>query len=197
MSIEVVASVIAGLIVGKSLALLAFGGDSVVELISAYAVLNYLKKLGKGDFAYVDESEKTEKFATLLLILLVPLITGGAVYSYYSGIKPEASPLGMAVALGAVIIMPVLWIRKKKIGLEGNILSLSIDAAESATCFFMAIAVLGSLLLNYFFHIVWADYLATALILGFVALEIRESLEEVNSKRAVTGYSTGSGPGRH
>ena len=179
MTVEVIASIIAGLIVGKSLALLAFGGDSVIELISAYVVLSYLRKLNKGIFQSEVESERTERLATTLLILLIPIIAGGAVYSYFSGIKPEASLLGIAVALGAVIIMPILWIQKKKIGREGNILTLTIDAAESGTCFFMSVAVLASLLLNYFFQITWADYLATAIILGFVVLEIRESLEEM------------------
>jgi divalent metal cation (Fe/Co/Zn/Cd) transporter len=179
MSVEIIASVIAGAIVGKSFALLAFGGDSLVELLSAYVVLGYLRKLKRGILQSEVESERTEKLATTLLILLIPIIAGGAVYSYFSGIRIESSPLGIAVALGAVFIMPVLWIQKRRIGREGNLLPLSIDAAESATCFFMAIAVLGGLLLNYYLAISWADYVATAVILGFVALEIRESLVEM------------------
>jgi len=177
MTVEIIASIIAGLIVGKSFALLAFGGDSIVELVSAYVVLNYLRNLRDGIFQSEAESERTEKLATSLLILLIPVIAGGAVYSYISRIKPEASLLGISVSLGAVIIMPILWIQKRKIGREGNILTLRIDAAESATCFFMAVAVLGGLLLDYFLGISLADYAATAIILGFVALEIRESLE--------------------
>jgi divalent metal cation (Fe/Co/Zn/Cd) transporter len=183
MTVEVIASIVAGLIVGKSLALLAFGGDSLVELISAYVVLGYLRRMKNGIFQSEAESERTEKLATTLLISLIPVIAGGAVYSYLEGIKPEASPLGIGVAVGAVIIMPILWIEKKRTGREGNILVLSIDAAESGTCFFMAIAVLGGLLLDYFFQITWADYVATAIILGFVVLEIRESLEEMKEDR--------------
>ena len=179
MSVEVIASIIAGLIVGKSFALLAFGGDSIVELISAYVVLDYLKKLREGIFQSEAYSKETEKLATSLLILLIPVIAGGAIYSYFSGIKPEASPLGIAVAVGAVIAMPILWIQKKRIGRDGNILVLRVDAAESATCFFMSTALLAGLLLDYFFQITWADYVATAIILGFVGLEIRESLEEM------------------
>jgi divalent metal cation (Fe/Co/Zn/Cd) transporter len=179
MSIEVIASVIAGLIVGRSFALLAFGGDSVIELISAYAVLGYLRKLRAGISAGETESERTEKIATLLLVLLIPIITGGAVYSFYSGIKPESSLLGIAVAIGAVIIMPVLWTQKKRIGVNGNILPLKIDAIESATCFFMSVALLGGLLINFFLHFSWVDYIATAIILGFVFLEIKESIEDV------------------
>jgi divalent metal cation (Fe/Co/Zn/Cd) transporter len=182
MSVEFIASVIAGLIIGKSLALLAFGGDSVIELISAYAVLSYLRRLSKGILASETESERTEKFATALLISLIPIIVGGAVYSYVSGVRPEASPLGIAVAIGAVTAMPVLWVQKRGIGRKTNILPLTIDAAESATCFFMSIALLGGLLANYFARIYWSDYVATAIILGFVAYEVKESLEQIKGR---------------
>lgn len=56
---------------------------------------------------------------------------------------------------------------------------LSIDAVESATCFFMSLALLAGLLAEYFFGLWWADYLATAVILAFVAREGIESYREV------------------
>jgi divalent metal cation (Fe/Co/Zn/Cd) transporter len=180
MTVEVISSIIAGFVISKSIALIAFGGDSVVELISAYAVFDYLRSLGQGNYTKEKvQSKRTEKIATVLLIALIPIISGGAAVSYFSGIKPEASALGLIVALGASIIMPILWIEKKRIGRIANIPPLAIDATESATCFFMSLALLGGLLANYLFGITWSDYIATAIILGFVALEVRESLEEM------------------
>src|SRR5438309_705841 len=38
----------------------------------------------------------------------------GALFSYVAGLKPEASPLGITIAIGAVIVMPYLYIQKKK-----------------------------------------------------------------------------------
>jgi divalent metal cation (Fe/Co/Zn/Cd) transporter len=177
MSVEVIASVIAGMIIGKSFALLAFAGDSVVEIISAFAVLSYIRNLTKGNFIET-ESERTEKISHSLLILLIPVIALGATYSYFSGVKAEASPLGIAVSLGAVVIMSYLWTEKKRLGKEANIVPLAIDAIESATCLFMSVAVLGSLLLEYFFGFSWADYVATAIILVFLVVEVREYTEE-------------------
>jgi divalent metal cation (Fe/Co/Zn/Cd) transporter len=49
---------------------------------------------------------------------------------------------------------------------------------ESATCFFMSIALLGGLVLEFLFHVGWFDYAATLLILGFIAFEAKESLED-------------------
>lgn len=170
MTVEVIVSISIGLL-SSSLALIAFGSDSLVEMISGVTVLIHLKGDSGGSS---NLGEKTEKLAKLLLVALIPVIGLGAIYSYLVGIQPESSILGIAVAIGAVLIMPTLWIEKRKIGKETNCVPLSIDAIESATCFLMALALLGGLLVNYLFRISWIDYLATAIILAFVG---KESLE--------------------
>src|SRR3989442_14039920 len=138
MIIEVLGSIGFGVIAG-SFALLAFGGDSMIELISGIAVVTGLQK-GSSGRSNRDEthSKKTEQFTSALLFALVPVIGLGAVYSCVTGLKPEGSPLGIAMAIGAVIVMPYLYVEKKKIGRETRSLALSIDAIESVTCLFMA-----------------------------------------------------------
>jgi divalent metal cation (Fe/Co/Zn/Cd) transporter len=76
--------------------------------------------------------------------------------------------------------MPYLYVQKKRIGRETRTLSLSIDAIESVTCLFMALALLGGLLAEYYLHLWWADYLATTVILAFVAREAIESYHELH-----------------
>jgi divalent metal cation (Fe/Co/Zn/Cd) transporter len=56
----------------------------------------------------------------------------------------------LGVAVGAVVIMPYLWLEKRKIGRETRCVPLSIDAVESATCSFMSLALLSGLLAEYF-----------------------------------------------
>ena len=127
--------------------MLAFGGDSLVELISGIAVLTSLRK--NSSSASDDNERYTEKIEQLtsgLLFALIPVIGLGAVYSYITGVHPEGSPLGIALAIGAVIVMPYLYLEKKRIGRDTRTLSLSIDAIESLTCIFMALALLGGLL---------------------------------------------------
>jgi divalent metal cation (Fe/Co/Zn/Cd) transporter len=162
MTVEVVGAIGIGLL-SSSLALIAFGSDSLVELISGFAVLNHLKGDSLGSS---DRGERTEKLTKLLLVALIPVIGLSAIYSYLEGIRPEPSLIGVAVALGAVLIMPILCV------------PLSIDAVESATCFLMSLALLGSLLVNYLFKIGWIDYLATAMILAFVGKESIEAFRE-------------------
>jgi divalent metal cation (Fe/Co/Zn/Cd) transporter len=173
MTIESIVSLSAGILAG-SLSLVAFGGDSLVELVSAVSVATYLirERAGRSNPSSL---EKTERVTGLLLFLLIPTIGLGAIYSVLAGTKAEASPLGIVVALGAVAIMPVLWIQKRKIGREANCKPLSNDAVESATCFFMSVTLLAGLLAVSFFGLWWVDYVATAIILGFVGHEAMES----------------------
>ena len=76
--------------------------------------------------------------------------------------------------------MPYLYVEKKRIGRETR--SLSIDAIESVTCLSMALALLGGLLAEYLLRLWWADYLATAVILAFVAREAIESYHELHEE---------------
>ncbi len=180
MMVEVLGSIGFGVIAG-SFALLAFGGDSLIELISGIAVLTGLRR----DFSTSSNKdgghgERTEQFTSALLFALIPVIGLGMLYSYITGLKPEGSPLGIAIAIGAVIVMPYLYVEKKRIGRETRSLPLSIDAVESVTCLFMAVALVGGLLAEYFLGLWWADYLATIVILAFVAREAVESYHELH-----------------
>jgi divalent metal cation (Fe/Co/Zn/Cd) transporter len=174
---EAAGSIVFGLTAG-SLALLAFGGDSLIELISGLAVILHLRK-DLGNDATIG-SKKTGQITSGLLFGLIPIIGGGAVYSFFAGIRPEGSQVGIAVAIGAVIIMPYLWWQKNKIGRETRSLPLSIDAIESITCFMMSLALLVGLLVEYFTGLWWVDYLATGVILAFVVREALESYDELH-----------------
>ncbi len=182
MTVEVLGSIGLGLIAG-SFALLAFGGDSLIELVSGLAVLGGLRRDSSRSGSVID-SKRTEQFTSLLLFALIPVIGLGAFYSYVTGLRPEGSPLGIAIAIGALIVMPYLYVQKKRIGRETRSLSLSMDAIESITCIFMATALLGGLLAEYFLGIWWADYLATGIILAFVAREAVESYHELHAEEA-------------
>ena len=178
MSIEIVGSIAAGLL-ASSFALIAFGADSFVEIISALIVLRHLNLDAAGSKAI---GEKTALVTSLLLISIVPVVGIGSTYSFFvQNIHPDTSILGIAIAAGAVVIMPILWKEKRKIGRETGCLPLSIDAMESATCFLMSVALLAGLILEFVFHVGWFDYIATIVILGFVAYEAKESFDEARS----------------
>ena len=177
MIVEAIGSLGLGLIAG-SFALMAFGGDSLVELVSSFTVMGHLRKEVAGAESH---AHRTEVLATGMLFALIPVIGLGALYSYASGLRAQGSPLGILIAVGAIVIMPYLWWQKRKIGEETSCTPLEIDAVESMTCFFMSIALLGGLIAEYFFGFWWADYVATALILALVAREALESYRDLRS----------------
>ena len=176
-SIEAMGSLGAGLLAG-SLALMAFGGDSLIELISSLVVARHLKADAGG---FQTQDKRTAEFASALLLSLVPVVGIGAGYSYFSGLRPADSPLGIGIAIIAAVIMPFLWVGKKKIGAETRCLPLQIDGLESATCFLISLTLLGGLLAEFLFGFWWADYLATGVILAFVAREALESYHRVKT----------------
>lgn len=180
MAVEVAVALAAGF-AAFNFALLAFGSDSIIELLSGTVVLLHLRRDGSGQD---DMGQKTSHFSRLLLFMLIPVIAGGTVLSYYSGIKPESSIPGVVVALLAVIIMPYFWLEKRRIGSSTNCTPLKIDAVESATCFAMSIVLLVGLALQMLFNIYWIVYVATAVLLAFIA---REALESRGNAAQKTG----------
>src|SRR5438309_1609957 len=70
MIVEVIGSIGFGLIAG-SFALLAFGGDSLIELFSGFAVLTYLRRDVGGSEMH---SKRTEQLTSALLFSLIPII---------------------------------------------------------------------------------------------------------------------------
>jgi len=189
MLVEVFASVGVGVLT-KSLALLAFGGDSLIEISSGFVVLTQLGAAGRSGGAREGiGKERTERITSGLLFLLIPVIGLGAAYSLLTGLRPEASSLGVAIAVAAAVVMPYLYFEKRRIGRETLTPALTIDAIESLTCFFMSVALVGGLLAEFLFGLWWADYVATAAILVFVGKEAVESFREL---RAVEGRSEAS-----
>ena len=180
MSVEAVASIGAG-IFASSLALVAFGSDSIVELLSSLVVSRHITDDAGGGG---ENGRGTSRLSSVLLLSIVPMIGAGAGYSYLSGTRPEGSLVGVTVAAASALIMPYLWLQKKRIGKETRCLPLQIDAIESATCFFMSLALLGGLLAEFLYGLWWADYLAAVMILAFVAKEGAESYSKSTSERS-------------
>lgn len=167
-----------GLLSG-SVAMMAFGGDSVVELLSGVVVFSHLRQDAAGSAGL---GRRAALSATFLLFALIPTIGLGAVFSFATGVRPEGSLAGIGLALGAVLIMPYLWFEKRKIARETRCLPLAADAFESATCFLMALALLIGLSAEYLLGLWWADYAATVVILAFIAREAVESYREIDAE---------------
>src|SRR5262249_3465351 len=127
MTIEFLVAVSAG-IKAHSLALAAFGGDSAIELFSAAVVLS---RFYIGDHL---EQAATRMTAILLYALALFIALSSAASLFLRISTAEGSYLGMAMLLGAAIIMPWLSRRKRELSAQTCSSALRADAAQSSVC---------------------------------------------------------------
>jgi divalent metal cation (Fe/Co/Zn/Cd) transporter len=148
-------------------ALLAFGSDSFVEVLSAAVVLLQAKSPGS-------ISRRTAgRLTAALLFVLAAIVVCTALLSFLLRVKPETSRLGIMVTIIALIAMPVLAALKRREARRTNNVALAADAVQSATCAYLALATLAGLAANAAFHIPWFDSLAALLAIPILLHEGR------------------------
>ena len=140
--------------VAHSPAMLAFGSDSLVELLSATLVLVQFS------FPTMVSEKKAARIAGALLFVLAAIVASTALLSLVLHLRPETSHLGMLVTIAALIAMPILATLKRREARRTNNVALAADAVQSATCAYLALVTLAGLAANAAFHIPWVDSLA-------------------------------------
>ena len=184
MTIELVVALWAG-IAARSVALTTFGVDSGIELFTAAVVLRLF--VLHTERATEEELDARERKASRLvgwgLYGLIAYILATSVWSLVSGSRPESSRVGIALAVAALVIMPLLW--RWRLGLARRLDSpaLRADAACSLVCIYMSVTLLVGLLLNSLFGWWWADSLAALAMIWWIRGEAREALEAARTGR--------------
>jgi divalent metal cation (Fe/Co/Zn/Cd) transporter len=174
MAFEAVLAIGAG-IAARSVLLTAFGFDSVIELLSGVTLLWRLSSQARGSGTSLEH--RAIQISAVLLVLLCAYIVLVGVGGLVAGIRPEGSVLGAAVAAAAVLVMPVLAWRKRRVNLVIGSAALRADIAETITCAYMAAATLAGVALNLIAGWWWAEYVAALALLVFIVLETKEAIE--------------------
>jgi divalent metal cation (Fe/Co/Zn/Cd) transporter len=179
MVVEAAVSLGAGIVAG-SLLLVAFGLDSVIELVSGSILLWRLSTEARGgDVKRVEQAERrATRVVAVTLVILCVYVLASAVYGLLARAKPESSLVGIAVAAAAVVVMPYLGVTKRRLASRLESAALRGDAAESFTCAYMAATVLAGLALNAVFGWWWAEDVAALVFLFWLVGETREAFEE-------------------
>lgn len=156
--------------VASSAALIGFGLDSFVEVLSAAAIA--------WQFAAKDP-ETREKPALRIIAVsffaLAAYVTVDAVLSLTGLREPEHSPVGIALAAISLVIMPYVSWLERRAGRELGSASAVADSKQTLICAYLSAALLVGLLLNSLFGWAWADSLAALFIAGFAVKEGREA----------------------
>lgn len=169
-------------------ALIAFGGDSAIELLSAVVVC--------WRFRSKSSDERTEKLAARitggLLFSLAAYVALVAALALLGHGQARPSFLGLVVLIVAAVVMPLLARQKRQLSAATASAALRADAAESALCGYLSIIALAGLVANAFWGITWADPVAALCLIPLVAREGWQALkgkpcESADSSRWITG----------
>jgi divalent metal cation (Fe/Co/Zn/Cd) transporter len=157
-----------------SVALLGFGADSGIELVSAFVVFLRFRKV-----TYVNE-KKAARITGLLLFALAAFILGSSIVAFTNPrFRPEPSYLGIGLLIAAGFFMPWLASQKRALAARANSGALKADAVQSSMCAYLAWIALGGLVVNAIFKISLADPVAALLLLPII---LREGLEAMQGK---------------
>jgi divalent metal cation (Fe/Co/Zn/Cd) transporter len=166
--VEAVIAISAGS-AASSAALIGFGLDSIVEVLSAVAVA--------WQFAAPDP-EKREKTALRIIawsfFALAAYVTVEAALSLFGVREADHSPVGVALAAVSLVVMPFLSVAERRAGRELGSASAIADSKQTLICSYLSGALLVGLLLNILFGWAWADSAAALVIVIFA---VREGLE--------------------
>jgi divalent metal cation (Fe/Co/Zn/Cd) transporter len=151
----------------NSIALLAFGSDSLVEMLSATVVL--LQFLPR----FPLKKAHADRAAAVLLFLLAAVVI---LIAWLGRARPmETSVVGIAVTALALIAMPVLAWMKRRQARRMNNRALAADATQSATCAYLAAVTLAGLAIYAIWQIRWVDTVAALATVPILIVEGRRT----------------------
>jgi divalent metal cation (Fe/Co/Zn/Cd) transporter len=168
MTVEAVVSLFASWR-AHSPAMLAFGGDSAVELASAALVLWRFH-------GHAHAEKRAARIAGGLLFALAAYVIGAsvAVLRGYGEARPTF--LGIGILIAAAIMMPWLAKEKRKLSRATGSASLRADAAQSGICACLSMIALVGLTINAVWNVRWADPVAALLLVPLIVHEGWEAL---------------------
>lgn len=163
--VEAIVAISAGA-AASSTALVAFGLDSIVEVLSAAAIA--------WQFSARDP-ESRERIALRLIgvsfFALAAYVLVDTVLSLLSTREAEPSGVGIVLAAVSLLVMPALIWSERRTGRELGSASAIADSKQTLLCAYLSAALLAGLLLNSLLGWWWADSIAALAIAGWAVKE--------------------------
>jgi divalent metal cation (Fe/Co/Zn/Cd) transporter len=169
-SVEGIVGIASGVMAG-SIALVGFGVDSYVEVLSGAVVLWRLSKESHGEELSEAAEHRALRIIATTFFVLAAGVAAESVRKLVTGEHPSTSAIGMGLTVVSLIVMPLLARAKRRVGRQLGSHALQADATETVLCVWLSAIVLGGLVLNAVLGWWWADPVAA---LGIVYVAIRE-----------------------
>ena len=172
--IEGVIAIGSGVVAG-SIALVGFGIDSGIEVLSGLILLWRLNTRRDEK-----ERERVEARALTLVgwsfLLLAAYVAYDAVISLLRREVPEESYVGIILAAVSVVEMPLLARAKRRVAAQLNSRALAADSKQTELCTWLSAILLSGLALNALAGWWWADPVAALVMVPIIANEGIEAL---------------------
>ena len=166
--IEAVVAIAAGIAAG-SIALVGFGLDSSVEVMSAAVIVWQFRGL----------AATRERLALRLIAIsffaLGSYVAVRAAIDLASRAEPDSSAVGIAVAALSLIVMPFLARMKRRTGEAMGSATVLADSNQTQLCAYLSAILLGGLILNATVGWWWADPVAAIAIAALAINEGRQA----------------------
>jgi len=162
---EAVIAISAGLVAG-SVALVGFGLDSVVEVSSGLIILWQFRHR-------MPETRERQALRMLALsfFALAAYVGFESVRTMITGSNPEASPVGIGLAMASLIVMPIISWAQRRTGRALGSNAVVADGTQTLLCTYLSAVLLVGLVLNATLGWGWADPLAGLIIAGVATRE--------------------------
>ncbi len=166
-ALEAIIAVTAGVVAG-SIALVAFGLDSVVEVFAASVVVWELRGVD------AEREQRALRLIAVSFFVLAAYVSVEAVRDLIVRAEPRESLTGIILAAVSLAVMPLLAWGKARVGRRLGSAVLIADSKETLLCSYLSAILLVGLGLNAAFGLWWADPVAG---LGIAYLATREGIE--------------------
>jgi len=173
-SLEGVLAVGLGLSAG-SVALVGFGIDSAIE-VSASGVALWRLNADASPERRLRVEQTSYRLIGYLFLALAVYVGFDAANALLRHREPAASRLGVALAVGSLMIMPYLAREKRLVGAALGSRALVSESSQTSLCMYLSAILLGGLLLNVLVGWWWSDPLAALLMVPIIAREGLEGL---------------------
>jgi divalent metal cation (Fe/Co/Zn/Cd) transporter len=168
--VEFAIAVGAGIAAG-SVALIAFGIDSLIEVLAG-GVIVWLFSGGRGQSAAAERT--AQRIIAVSFYALAMYVVVESVRSFTGG-HPETSWVGIGLAAITAPSMPLLARAKQRVGRELGSRATQSEGAQNIVCAYLSVALLVGLGANAILGWWWADPLAGLVIAGVALREGREA----------------------
>jgi divalent metal cation (Fe/Co/Zn/Cd) transporter len=152
-------------------ALLGFGIDSFLESLSGGIMIWRFSASGLTD----EQIHRRERRAIVLVAGALSVLAAYVVYEsamhLYSGVGPDRSPSGLIIAALSLIVMPPLFLLKRRTAAAIGSHSLESDSKQTLGCVLLSVALLIGSGLHFVLGWWQADAIAGLFIAGFLLRE--------------------------